>query len=63
MNLSPLSRWSIYWVDLDGSNETRITPPGRDFFTPAAFHNGTRRVAVAFQDANKIRCIVLTASC
>ena len=61
--LSPLCRWSIYWIDLDGSNETRITPPGRDFFTPAAFHNGTRRVAVAFQDANKIRCAVLTGGC
>ena len=51
-----LSRWSIYWVDIDGSNEMRITPAGRDFFTPAAFHTGDRRVAMAFQDANKIRC-------
>ena len=49
-------RWSIYWKDIDGGEETRITPPGRDFFTPAAFHAGDRRVAVAFQDANKIRC-------
>ena len=51
-----LNRWSIYWKDIDGGQETRITPPGRDFFTPAAFHAGDRRVAVAFQDANKIRC-------
>ena len=63
MKTDALSRWSIYWIDLDGSNETRITPSGRDFFTPAAFHNGTRRVAVAFQDANKMRCTVLTAFC
>jgi len=51
-----LSRWSIYWIDIDGGNEIRITPAGRDFFTPAAFHTGDRRVAMAFQDANKIRC-------
>lgn len=51
-----LDRWSIYWKDIDGGKEMRITPPGRDFFTPAAFHAGDRRVAVAFQDANKIRC-------
>ena len=51
-----LSRWSIYWVDIEGGNEMRITPAGRDFFTPAAFHTGDRRVAMAFQDANKIRC-------
>ncbi|CAL5224175.1 g6815 [Coccomyxa viridis] len=51
--------WSIYWKDIDGDLETRITPPGRDFFTPAAFHAGDRRVAVAFQDANKIRQIAV----
>lgn len=54
-----LGRWSVYWINLDGSNETRISPPGRDFFTPAAFHTGNRKVAVAFQDANKMRCAIL----
>ena len=54
---SALDRWSIYWIDLNGGKETRITPPGRDFFTPAAFHAGDRRVVAAFQDPNKIRCV------
>ena len=49
-----MRRWSIFNVELESGNITRITPPGVDVFTPAT-SKGKDWVAVAMPDQDGYR--------